>query len=107
MGGSPFLGIKVLPDEKWNLSPAVLKTLLRRLLFENDNPLYLLKQRIVNYMYGKFQVKGMFASLINNNVAVRLQTLMWICFSICIAIYIDLGPVRLFCFHFPFLFLIL
>lgn len=46
------------PDEKWNLSPAVLRTLQRRLLFEVDNPLYLLKQRIVDFIYGKFQVKG-------------------------------------------------
>ncbi|VDK27935.1 unnamed protein product [Gongylonema pulchrum] len=48
----------MVPDEKWNLSPAVLKTLQRRLLFERDNPLSLLKQRIVSFMYSKFQVKG-------------------------------------------------
>ncbi|OZC08605.1 phenylalanine--tRNA ligase [Onchocerca flexuosa] len=51
-------GILLSPDEKWNLSPAVLRTLQRRLLFEVDNPLYLLKQRIVDFIYGKFQVKG-------------------------------------------------
>ncbi|EFO28194.2 phenylalanyl-tRNA synthetase [Loa loa] len=51
-------GISLSPDEKWNLSPAVLRTLQRRLLFEIDNPLCLLKQRIVNFIYGKYQVKG-------------------------------------------------
>uniref|UniRef100_A0A1I7XN12 phenylalanine--tRNA ligase n=1 Tax=Heterorhabditis bacteriophora TaxID=37862 RepID=A0A1I7XN12_HETBA len=34
-------------DETWNLSPAILKLLDRRLLNENSNPLYLLKQRII------------------------------------------------------------
>ncbi|KAM3716824.1 putative valine--tRNA ligase [Dirofilaria immitis] len=51
-------GISLSPDEKWNLSPAVLRTLQRRLLFEVDNPLSLLKQRIVNFIYGKYQMKG-------------------------------------------------
>ncbi|CAG9535462.1 unnamed protein product [Cercopithifilaria johnstoni] len=51
-------GLSLSPDEKWNLSPAVLRTLQRRLLFEVDNPLCLLKQRIVNFIYGKYQVKG-------------------------------------------------
>uniref|UniRef100_A0A0R3RW50 phenylalanine--tRNA ligase n=1 Tax=Elaeophora elaphi TaxID=1147741 RepID=A0A0R3RW50_9BILA len=51
-------GILLSPDEKWNLSPAVLRTLQRRLLFEVDNPLCLLKQRIFNFIYGKYQSRG-------------------------------------------------
>ncbi|KAL3985710.1 tRNA synthetases class II core domain (F) family protein [Acanthocheilonema viteae] len=51
-------GLLLSPDEKWNLSPAVLRTLQRRLLLEVDNPLCLLKQRIVNFIYGKYQVRG-------------------------------------------------
>lgn len=53
-----FLGLSLSPDEKWNLSPAVLRTLKRRLLFEVDNPLCLLKQRIINFIYAKYQMRG-------------------------------------------------
>lgn len=59
-----------MPDGKWNLSPAVLRTLQRRLLFEVDNPLYLLKQRIVNFMYGKYQVKGEVADV---SISIRFR----------------------------------
>ncbi|VDM96984.1 unnamed protein product [Thelazia callipaeda] len=51
-------GESFLPDEKWNLSPAVIQKLQRRLLFESGNPLCLLKKRIVDYIYGKYRVKG-------------------------------------------------
>uniref|UniRef100_A0A1I8EDE2 phenylalanine--tRNA ligase n=1 Tax=Wuchereria bancrofti TaxID=6293 RepID=A0A1I8EDE2_WUCBA len=74
--------ISLSPDEKWNLSPAVLRTLQRRLLFEVDNPLCLLRQRIVNFIYGKYQVKGLDNFLVIGDVYRRdaIDSLHFPCF---------------------------
>jgi phenylalanyl-tRNA synthetase alpha chain len=38
-------------DDQWNLSPAVVRMLDRRLLDEKDNPLNLVKRRLVDHIY--------------------------------------------------------
>ncbi|GMT11760.1 hypothetical protein PFISCL1PPCAC_3057, partial [Pristionchus fissidentatus] len=50
-------GQSFVTDEKWNLSPAVIKLMERRLLQEH-NPLALLKQRIVNHMHKTYRKPG-------------------------------------------------
>ncbi|KAF8385651.1 fars-2, partial [Pristionchus pacificus] len=51
-------GQSFVTDDKWNLSPAVIKLMERRLLQEQKNPLTLLKQRIVNHFHGKYRKPG-------------------------------------------------
>ncbi|MFH4983716.1 hypothetical protein AB6A40_010425 [Gnathostoma spinigerum] len=47
-----------VPDEKWNLSQAVIHMLERRLLNEKDNPLRLLKQSIIDYVHKNYRKPG-------------------------------------------------
>lgn len=51
-------GQTFVTDEKWNLSPAVISLMERRLLHEQQNPLALLKQRIVNHFHKTYRKPG-------------------------------------------------
>ncbi|GMR59792.1 hypothetical protein PMAYCL1PPCAC_29987, partial [Pristionchus mayeri] len=50
-------GQRFVTDDKWNVSPAVIRLMERRLLQEK-NPLGLLKQRIVNHFHHKYRKPG-------------------------------------------------
>jgi hypothetical protein len=52
-------GKTYIPEEKyWNISPNLIKLTERRLLFDEGNPLNLLKRRIVNHMHRKHRKPG-------------------------------------------------